>query len=178
MPTLDNNFDDGTGAQPPEPISKFKRDDASIVDRNTKIEDMRKRVEKQLAALVEGNDLNALQQQVAELRTTTTPKASTDFHFDTNFEYNSSALPGSDGSTERTYASNYKNAESAEETEFIKYVDDTDMTDPYGDQGVYTGEISSVTTKPNGLGTMRYADGRTFSGGWNHSQWHGKGTFC
>lgn len=40
----------------------------SIMDRNLKIEDMRQRVEAQLAALTQGTDFTALRQQVAELR--------------------------------------------------------------------------------------------------------------
>jgi hypothetical protein len=172
MPTLDNHFDDGTGR--PKLLSPDKRDDASIIDRNTKIEDMRKRVEKQLAALVAGNDLNALQQQVAELRTTTpstTPKAS----FDDTFGFNSSVADGltMEG---KDLLSSHGIPDLPEDTATSTYVDDIDMTDPYGDQGVFTGEVAASTNKPNGLGTMRYVDGRTFSGGWNQGQWHGKGT--
>jgi hypothetical protein len=53
------------------------------------------------------------------------------------------------------------------------HVRETDMTDPYGDKGKYTGQIHN--DKPHGKGTMKYDDGRTFVGEWSEGRWHGNG---
>lgn len=65
------------------------------------------------------------------------------------------------------------------------------LVDPYGDRGDYQGEVllsrkslnhrssDDVSRKeddiPHGLGTMNYADGRTYKGRWKNGQWHGNG---
>ena len=42
------------------------------------------------------------------------------------------------------------------------HVRDTHMVDPYGDTGVYTGQVENE--KPHGKGTMKYDDGRIYVG--------------
>jgi hypothetical protein len=42
------------------------------------------------------------------------------------------------------------------------HVRDTQMVDPYGDMGKYTGHVHN--DKPNGRGTMKYDDGRVYVG--------------
>ena len=54
-----------------------------------------------------------------------------------------------------------------------RYVEREAVVDPYGDSGIYTGELH--LRKPHGLGEMTYLDGRVYSGGWNYGKWHGKG---
>ena len=50
------------------------------------------------------------------------------------------------------------------------------ITDPYGDQGEYTGIILRSTGMPHGSGEMVYhEDNRTYSGEWRHGRWHGVG---
>ena len=46
------------------------------------------------------------------------------------------------------------------------------VTDPYGDQGMYTGVILRSTGMPHGLGRMVYEeDGRVYEGDWRHGRW-------
>jgi len=47
------------------------------------------------------------------------------------------------------------------------------ITDPYGDDGRYTGVM--VGGSLHGQGTMHYKDGRVYSGEWKHGRWHGHG---
>ena len=42
------------------------------------------------------------------------------------------------------------------------HVRETSMTDPYGDTGIYTGQVKN--DKPQGRGTMKYDDGRVYVG--------------
>jgi hypothetical protein len=42
------------------------------------------------------------------------------------------------------------------------HVRDTNMVDPYGDSGKYTGQVNN--DKPHGKGTMKYEDGRVYFG--------------
>ena len=42
------------------------------------------------------------------------------------------------------------------------HVRDTNMVDPYGDTGQYTGQVENE--KPHGKGTMKYDDGRVYVG--------------
>lgn len=42
------------------------------------------------------------------------------------------------------------------------HVRDTNMVDPYGDAGKYTGQVHNE--KPHGKGTMKYDDGRVYVG--------------
>ena len=53
------------------------------------------------------------------------------------------------------------------------HVRETIIMDPYGDRGLYTGQISNE--KPNGKGTMKYEDGRVYVGEWSEGRWHGTG---
>lgn len=54
-----------------------------------------------------------------------------------------------------------------------EHVRETYLIDPYGDSGLYTGQVKDG--KPHGKGTMKYDDGRVFVGEWNEGRWHGKG---
>jgi hypothetical protein len=48
------------------------------------------------------------------------------------------------------------------------------LVDPYGDQGRYSGELTS-NGKPDGHGTMFYKDGRVYTGSWKCGFWYGHG---
>jgi hypothetical protein len=50
------------------------------------------------------------------------------------------------------------------------------VTDPYGEQGTYTGSISSSTGMPHGFGRLEYDKaGRWYEGDWKHGRWTGQG---
>ena len=49
------------------------------------------------------------------------------------------------------------------------------VTDKYGDQGQYKGEICNDDGLPHGFGDMIYLDGRKYIGSWKLGRWHGKG---
>jgi hypothetical protein len=50
------------------------------------------------------------------------------------------------------------------------------MTDPYGEQGTYTGSISNSTSMPHGFGRLEYdRAGRWYEGDWKHGRWTGQG---
>lgn len=49
------------------------------------------------------------------------------------------------------------------------HVHDFSMTDPYGDKGKYTGQIRN--NKCHGKGTMKYDDGREYSGEYRRWEW-------
>ncbi|GKY98078.1 hypothetical protein MPSEU_000765700 [Mayamaea pseudoterrestris] len=50
------------------------------------------------------------------------------------------------------------------------------ITDPYGEQGTYTGPISSATNLPHGYGRLEYdRAGRWYEGNWQHGSWTGHG---
>lgn len=50
------------------------------------------------------------------------------------------------------------------------------ISDPYGDQGAYTGMILKVTRMPHGTGHMKYkGDNRVYDGQWRYGRWHGFG---
>ena len=53
------------------------------------------------------------------------------------------------------------------------HVKETNMKDPYGDSGTYTGQIKD--SMPHGKGTMKYDDGRIYVGEWNLGRWDGMG---
>lgn len=63
-----------------------------------------------------------------------------------------------------------------EENKLTRYVMNQHVTDPYGDQGEYTGTLTIQGNRPHGLGTMKYQDRRVYTGSWQEGQWHGKGT--
>lgn len=54
-----------------------------------------------------------------------------------------------------------------------QHVREAAMVDPYGDSGIFTGQINNE--KPHGKGTMKYEDGRIFVGEWSEGRWHGMG---
>jgi hypothetical protein len=68
-------------------------------------------------------------------------------------------------------------------SEETTYVSLQQITDPYGDAGIYSGNVirvpsddgSGTVLQPHGLGTMDYRDGRKYSGGWCRGQWSGHG---
>lgn len=50
------------------------------------------------------------------------------------------------------------------------------VTDPYGEQGTYTGTISNATGMPHGRGRLEYdRAGRWYEGDWKHGRWTGRG---
>ena len=50
------------------------------------------------------------------------------------------------------------------------------VTDPYGEQGKYTGSISNSTSMPHGYGRLEYdRAGRWYEGDWKHGRWTGHG---
>ena len=50
------------------------------------------------------------------------------------------------------------------------------VTDPYGEQGTYTGSISNSTGMPHGYGRLEYdRAGRWYEGDWKHGRWTGQG---
>ena len=50
------------------------------------------------------------------------------------------------------------------------------VTDPYGEQGTYTGSISNSTGMPHGFGRLEYDKaGRWYEGDWRHGRWTGQG---
>lgn len=50
------------------------------------------------------------------------------------------------------------------------------VTDPYGEQGTYTGSISNSTNMPHGYGRLEYdRAGRWYEGDWKHGRWTGQG---
>lgn len=56
------------------------------------------------------------------------------------------------------------------------YVKDKQIVDPYGEKGVYTGELSKSTCMPNGRGRLEYEkEGRWYEGDWIHGRWTGNG---
>eukprot|EP00538_Stauroneis_constricta_P004497 CAMPEP_0119570934 /NCGR_PEP_ID=MMETSP1352-20130426/43864_1 /TAXON_ID=265584 /ORGANISM="Stauroneis constricta, Strain CCMP1120" /LENGTH=832 /DNA_ID=CAMNT_0007620611 /DNA_START=1081 /DNA_END=3579 /DNA_ORIENTATION=+ len=57
-----------------------------------------------------------------------------------------------------------------------QYVTDRSIVDPYGEQGVYTGDLSRSTGMPNGRGRLEYERaGRWYEGDWCHGRWTGFG---
>ena len=55
-------------------------------------------------------------------------------------------------------------------------VDHKPITDPYGDNGVYTGTILTSTGLPHGYGEMIYQDDQeVYHGEWRHGRRHGQG---
>ena len=189
MSTLEQHFDNNNANN-----DKQQRNfsSASVIGRNIKIEDMRTRLDAQLAALTTGSDFDVLRQQVAELRTTTPLESSKFGVFDEEEEEeeeaqvandtlfsrsnNASLDNSSSSSNDRTEPSDTNNTGSGSDpTTATRYVETEELVDPYGDAGNFSGEVSISKRKPHGLGEMKYQDGRVFSGGWNHGQWHGKG---
>ena len=171
-------------------------DDASVMVRQQKIEDMRKRVELQLAAMVQGggSEFDKLRQQVAELRTNPQDVEEEDDDEETTVseflklnQIGSATSPTATTTTTTTPATttttsllqtnnNNSNGANGGDEEDSVYVENTLITDPYGDAGEYSGDVLLLATnKPHGVGTMKYQDGRTYSGGWQNGQWHGKG---
>lgn len=58
----------------------------------------------------------------------------------------------------------------------VYQVNDLTMTDPYGEQGTYTGSISNSTSMPHGFGRLEYdRAGRWYEGDWKHGRWTGHG---
>lgn len=56
------------------------------------------------------------------------------------------------------------------------FVNDKQIVDPYGEKGIYTGELSKSTCMPNGRGRLEYEkEGRWYEGDWIHGRWTGTG---
>jgi hypothetical protein len=172
-------------------------DSSSVVDRNQAIENMRKRVEAQLAALVQGDDFDQLRQQVASLRTSSTPdmmesqvrKKMPDHPKEERSEIpkdddeqpsrtrmdvnrsNSLGISDKDLEAVERFANNQAKMPSEsdqDDDDDVKtnttFVTEYKVIDPYGDDGLYTGDLSTLSKRPHGFGTMTYEDGRLFQG--------------
>lgn len=74
-----------------------------------------------------------------------------------------------------TVAATIDNGNMLNQKNITKYVMNQHVTDPYGDQGEYTGTLTIQGKRPHGLGTMKYQDRRVYTGSWQEGQWHGKG---
>jgi hypothetical protein len=65
------------------------------------------------------------------------------------------------------------------EDENLDMVFQQPVLDPYGDKGVYTGQISKQSGWPHGHGRLEYEDRgvhqRIYDGEWCHGRWHGVG---
>jgi hypothetical protein len=59
------------------------------------------------------------------------------------------------------------------QSERMEHVTNMVVTDPYGDQGSFTGVL--IRGKPDSYGTMIYKDGRVYSGSWHRGRWNGHG---
>jgi hypothetical protein len=59
------------------------------------------------------------------------------------------------------------------QSERMEHVTNMVVTDPYGDQGSFTGVL--IRGKPDSYGTMIYKDGRVYSGSWQRGRWNGHG---
>jgi len=56
------------------------------------------------------------------------------------------------------------------------FVREKQIVDPYGEKGVYTGELSKSTCMPNGTGRLEYEkESRWYEGDWIHGRWTGYG---
>ena len=64
---------------------------------------------------------------------------------------------------------------SDDKKHFLLMEDRKWVTDKYGDQGQYKGEICNDDGLPHGFGDMIYLDGRKYIGSWKLGMWHGKG---
>eukprot|EP00977_Amphora_coffeiformis_P021457 scaffold9369_cov182-Amphora_coffeaeformis.AAC.2 len=54
-----------------------------------------------------------------------------------------------------------------------------EITDPYGEHGIYTGSISISSGMPHGFGHFEYDQaGRWYKGDWKHGRWTGQGRLC
>lgn len=163
-------------------------DDASIVGRKKKIDDMRKQLENKLIAMAGESEFDRLRKQVADLRTsssdlrTSSPSASLNASSSDigliNDKRNIAALGPSNSGEQPLDSGNERDgiqSASSNETETTIKVEQKTVVDPYGDRGNYTGELSTRTRKPHGSGLMKYKDQRVYQGGWKNGQWHGDG---
>lgn len=56
------------------------------------------------------------------------------------------------------------------------HVQDQEIVDPYGEKGIYSGDLSIATQMPNGKGRLEYEkEGRWYEGDWIHGRWTGNG---
>mmetsp|Transcript_7257 Transcript_7257/g.14866 ORF Transcript_7257/g.14866 Transcript_7257/m.14866 type:complete len:725 (-) Transcript_7257:162-2336(-) len=69
-----------------------------------------------------------------------------------------------------------KNSNDADSLSGVYQVTALTVTDPYGEQGTYTGSISNTTGMPHGFGRLEYDKaGRWYEGDWRHGRWTGQG---
>jgi hypothetical protein len=173
-------------------------DDASIAQRQVKIDEMRARVEARLESLLRGDSLGRLRQQVSDLRESTARQSleqnattmeqqqqqdeSILLLVDDNVPFG--AEHGDihfDPSVATTTTLPPPPPSHQEDEEIVFdpkepiFVERAEIQDPYGDAGSYTGFVNPTTQRPCGKGTMEYYDGRTYQGDWKDGRWHGTG---
>jgi len=171
-------------------------DDASIAQREQKIEEMRARVEARLQSLLHGDPLDKLRQQVSDLRESTLQQSQHSLGIDNETSINEQEEeedeqeddaqdiqwdPQTDIHFDPSVAtfvssSNRETSDIYFDPKEPLFVERTEIQDPYGDAGSYTGKILASTQKPHGQGRMEYYDGRSYEGDWSHGQWHGHGS--
>jgi len=157
------------------------------------INEMRTRVELQLQSLIRGAEANQVHQQVTDLRiyTRTAAKETCESNdaddalllLSSSSGNNLDSAPPIIDLTQPTTTKIQINDEvlppqtvlEVINNEATCYVEKESILDPYGDKGIYTGELLVNLKKPHGLGTMIYDDGRIFTGSWNNGKWHGSG---
>jgi hypothetical protein len=68
-----------------------------------------------------------------------------------------------------------RNSQNSSETDIYE-VTEIIVTDPYGEEVLYTGSISSTTGLPDGYGRLKYDKaGRWYKGDWKQGHWTGRG---
>jgi hypothetical protein len=178
-----------------------EEDDASIAQRQVKIDEMRARVEARLESLLRGDSLGRLRQQVSDLRESTARQsleqnATTMEQQQQQQQQDESILLLVDDDDNVPFGAEHGDIHfdpsvatttlppppppSHQEDEEIVFdprepifVERAEIQDPYGDAGSYTGFVNPTTQRPCGKGTMEYYDGRTYQGDWKDGRWHG-----
>lgn len=143
-------------------------DDASIVQRQQDIEQMRARVEMRLQSLLKGDPLVNLRQQVHALRGSESRSVDREIVPEESCYQEESVLESQQEEQEEIPWTAER-----ESLYHTHHVDSLQIRDPYGDEGIYTGML--VHNKPHGKGRMQYEDGRVYSGDWREGRWHGLG---
>jgi hypothetical protein len=164
-------------------------DDASIAQRQVKIDEMRARVEARLESLLKGDSLGRLRQQVSDLRESTARQSLEQNATTMEQQQDESILlvddlpfgaEHGDIHFDPSVATTLPPAHQEEEEIVFDpgepiFVERAEIQDPYGDAGSYTGFVNPTTQRPCGKGKMEYYDGRTYQGDWKDGRWHGTG---
>jgi hypothetical protein len=113
------------------------------------------------------------------LSTFTPSKRSSGFSAAIDFLWKTSAIVESDDEVSGDGLHPTKATPQGSEEERLDMVFQQLVLDPYGDKGVYTGQISKQSGWPHGHGRLQYEDSgthqRIYDGEWCHGRWHGVG---